>query len=121
MTLAADQYFADHLDNNFWGGLTPETKAAALSMAESDITAILVDGFSVVFAEKAIYEQAVYLARNYETQTAGKITTSETLGPMSESFTLIGADHPGISHRAMLFVKKANASSLGGSVIISRG
>ncbi len=121
MNLTADQYFDNHLDKEFWSKLSSEIKAAALSMAESDIDALLEGGFRSIYVSKAVYEQAVFLARNYARQTSGKETTGETLGPLSESFAIINANHPGISHRAQLFVDKALDAGFGGRVSIGRG
>lgn len=83
-------YFLTHLDKEYWTGLSLDTKTASITMAGSDICTEL--GVDVISAEslasqKAVAEQAVFLARNYESLTENKIIKSESLdGVGSQSF-----------------------------------
>ena len=125
LSTAVDDYLAKHLDASFWAGLDSASKTAAVAMAEFDIFAELpgatlenskVDSFTT----RAIAEQAVFLARNYENINEGKIVTSENVGGVSQGYTLIG-DHPGLSFRASVFLKRAKTAITGGSMRIIRG
>ncbi|MDD4817303.1 MAG: hypothetical protein PHI85_04975 [Victivallaceae bacterium] len=121
---AVDAYFVTHLDAEFWGGLSVEKKTAAVTMALSDVMAEIpgkalenVTAGSLAF--KAVAEQAVYLARNYENLTEGKVVTGESVEGISNSYTLIGSN-AGIGFRAAAYIKRAKASALGSSVRIER-
>jgi hypothetical protein len=107
----ATAYFNAHLDKTFWAGLSADTKAAALAMAENDVVALLDPGIDPVCdaAMKAKCEQAVYLARNYENQNEGKVQTGEGLDGLTSNYTLIGT--PGIAPRAEFFIKLAKKTT----------
>ena len=122
---AVDDYFLYHLDSNFWSNLPKESKEAAISMAINDVLSELI-GLSISkisagsFAFKAIAEQAVFLARNYESMAEGKVVTSESVEGLNTGYTLI-SEKFGISFRALSFIKRAKSLVNGGSVRISRG
>ena len=122
---SVNEYLANHLDKSFWDGLDESAKSASVAMATFDILADL-PGVSISgikpdsFTSKAIAEQAVFLARNYENINEGKVVTSENVGGVSQGYTLIG-DHPGLSFRAVAFIKRAKAAITGCSMRISRG
>ena len=122
---SVNEYLENHLDKSFWDGLDESAKSASVAMATFDILAEL-PGVSISgikpdsFTSKAIAEQAVFLARNYENINEGKVVTSENVGGVSQGYTLIG-DHPGLSFRASAYLKRAKNSILGGSVHVCRG
>ena len=122
---SVNDYLANHLDKSFWDGLDESARSSSVAMATFDILAEL-PGVSIScinaesFTTKAIAEQAVYLARNYENINEGKVVTSENVGGVSQGYTLIG-DHPGLSFRAVAFIKRAKAAITGCSMRISRG
>ena len=125
LTFAVDAYLATHLDSAFWSGLDAARRTAAIAMAEFDIFAELPGATlgntkSDSFTAKAIAEQAVFLARNYENINEGKVETSENVGGVSQGYTLIG-DRPGLSFRAAAFIKRARQAVSGGSMRVSRG
>lgn len=125
LTTFVDEYLADHLDKSFWQGLDAEKRSASVSMALVDVLAELpglsLDAMQVSgFAARAVAEQAVFLARNYESINEGKVVTGEGVAGISTSYTMIG-DSPGLSFRAISFIKQAKRSILGGTVRISRG
>jgi hypothetical protein len=122
---SVDRYFDVHLDASYWNSLTAENRLAAVTMAVSDICAVIPgltidDVFygSAVF--KAISEQAVYLARNYETISEGKVVTSESVEGLSTGYSLIGGNY-GIAPRAECFINQAKRQFLGNSLRIKRG
>ena len=122
---AADKYFAEHLDNDFWHGLPEDSRKAALHMAADDVLAELSGlTFNKVsvgsYTFKAICEQAVFLARNYESMTEGKVVTSESLEGLSTGYTLI-SEKVGLSVRALSFIKRAKTLVNGGSMRLVRG
>ena len=125
LAAAVDTYFEGHLGAAFWGGLTSASKTGAVTMACNDVLGELpgvslddltADGYAV----KAIAEQAVYLAQNYDSMTEGKVTTSESVDGISEGYTLIGS-RIGFSFRAEAFLKRAKSALIGGSLRVSRG
>lgn len=125
LTASVDAYLAKHLDAAFWASLDAARRTAAIAMAEFDIFAELPDATlenrkADSFTAKAIAEQAVFLARNYENINEGKVVTSENVGGVSQGYTLIG-DRPGLSFRAAAFIKRAKAAIAGGSMRVSRG
>jgi hypothetical protein len=120
-----EAYFNTHLDSAFWSGLSVESRRAAVSMALDDVLAELpgatlpkMSAGSYTF--KAIAEQAVFLARNYESMTEGKVVTSESVEGLSTGYTLI-SDKFGIGNRAASFIKRAKTLTNGGSMRIVRG
>lgn len=123
--IAADGYFAEHLDSEFWQELSGKSRKAALSMAANDVlaelSAMTMDRVAIgSFTFKAICEQAVFLARNYESMTENKVVTSESLEGLSTGYTLI-SEKVGLSVRAVNFIKRAKALTNGGSMRIVRG
>lgn len=126
LELAIDSYFSNHLDNVYWVSLLPEKRAGAISMAFGDIGAI-VTGLTIdkipsadSATVKAVAEQAVFLARHYETIADGKIATSESVEGVSTGYTLIGSSFA-ISPRAETFIKQAKREIMGNSVRLQRG
>lgn len=122
---AVNAYFASHLDAAFWGGLSAAAKDGAVAMAQSDILAelpgvTLADISTGCFALKAIAEQAVYLARNYDRMTEGKVLTSESVEGLSEGYTLINSK-VGLSFRAEAFLKRAKSAFSGATLRVVRG
>lgn len=125
ISTAVDRYFAVHLDASYWNGITAENRLAAVTMAVSDICAVIpgltinvvVDGSA---AFKAIAEQAVYLSRNYETISEGKVETSESVEGISTGYSLIGGSF-GISPRAESFANQAKRLFCGNTLRIRRG
>lgn len=125
LTTFVDEYLADHLDKSFWQGLDAEKRSASVSMALVDVLAELpglsLDAMPVSgFAARAVAEQAVFLARNYENINEGKVVTGEGVAGISTSYTMIG-DSAGLSFRAISFIRQAKRSILGGTVRVSRG
>lgn len=122
---AVDGYFQNHLDSAYWGALSPETRAAACAMAANDVLSSL-PGADLArvkpesSALKAIAEQAVYLARHYETIADGKVLTSEGVEGISASYTLIGSTF-GLSVRAQSFISLAVREETGGTARLTRG
>lgn len=111
---SVDAYFEVHLDSAYWVGLTSDVRSAAVTMALSDILAelpwmTLDDILSGSYPAKAIAEQAVFLARNYESLIENKVVSSEGIDGISTSYSLIG-NNPGMSYRASMYVKKARRS-----------
>ena len=122
---AVDRYFETHLDAGFWGGLASASKTGALTMACNDVLGelpgvVLDDLSETEYAVKAIAEQAVFLARNYESMNEGKVLTSESVEGLSEGYTLISSK-VGLSFRAEAFIKRAKSAFFGGSVRVTRG
>ena len=105
----ANTYFAAHLDASYWSGLAEETRSAALGMATRDLGA----DTAIEGEAQAVCEQAVYLTRNYETQTTGCVVTRQGLEGMSQAFAPIGdvAD-AGISPRARLLLRQARGRTV---------
>ena len=120
-----DGYLRNHLDATFWNGIAPESKQAAVSMALNDVLselpgATLRKMCSGSYTFKAVAEQAIFLARNYESMTEGKVVTSESVEGLSTGYTLI-SDKFGIAPRAASFIKRAKTLTNGGFMRISRG
>ena len=119
---SVDAYFEVHLDSAYWAGLTSNVRSAAVTMAMSDILSELPwmcigDIIPGSYPAMAIAEQAVFLARNYESLIENKVVSSEGIDGISTSYSLIG-NNPGIGHRASMYVKKARG---GIPVRIQRG
>lgn len=106
VTLAdANTYFETHLDADYWAALTEAKRTAALAMAEKQIAAVS----GTQECPDAVCEQAVWLIRNHDNQTAGRIVTGQTLEGMgSQSFELLGSRtgrYAGIAPAAELLLK----------------
>jgi|GEM_PF-2113508 hypothetical protein len=124
LSAAVDSYFANHLDKEYWTGLTGVVKSASIEMATGDILAELsikidhvVSGSS---AFKAIAEQAVYLARHYSELSEGWLPTQESVEGVSVGYKYLGEGN-GISHRAEAYIKAAKKEALKGTVRVTRG
>jgi hypothetical protein len=120
-----DSYFNTHLDSSFWKALPVESRQAAVSMALDDVLselpgATLRKMCSGSYTFKAVAEQAVFLARNYESMTEGKVVTSESVEGLSTGYTLI-SDKFGIGNRAASFINRAKTLTNGGFMRIVRG
>lgn len=125
LSAAVDRYFETHLDAEFWTGLSLAAKSGAVAMALDDVLSelpgmMLDDLTANSYAVKAIAEQAVYLARNYESMNEGKVLTSESVEGISEGYTIVSGK-VGLSFRAEAFIKRAKSAYLGGSVRVVRG
>ena len=123
--LAVDSYFQTHLDFAYWNTLDVDTRAAAVTMAVSDVCSA-VPGLVInaVSAEspalKAIAEQAVYLSRHYDTISQGKVETSESVEGISTGYSLIGGSF-GISPRAEMFIIQVKRLFCGKTLRVVRG
>lgn len=122
---AVDSYFQTHLDFAYWNTLEDDMRTAAVTMAVSDICSVI-PGLTInaitetSAALKAVAEQAVYLTRNYETISEGKVATSESVEGLSTGYSLIGGSF-GISPRAEMFISQTKRLLTGGTVRITRG
>ena len=122
---AVDDYFSLHLDASYWGSLDGQMRLSAVTMGLSDICAVIpqitldaiTDGSPAL---KAVAEQAVYLVRNYESISEGKVVTSESAEGLSTGYSLIGGNY-GISPRAESFIIQAKRQFCGNSLRITRG
>ena len=125
INVAVDEYFQTHLDFAYWNTLSADMRLASVTMAVSDICSAvpnltlnaIVSGSPAL---KAIAEQAVYLSRNYETISEGKVATSESVEGLSAGYALIGSSF-GISPRAEMFIIQAKRLLTGRTVRITRG
>ena len=120
-----DGYLARHLDKEFWQGLEAGKRSAAVSMALGDVLSALPELTLEImadtgFAVRAIAEQAVFLARNYENLNEGKVVTGEGISGITTSYTLIGND-PCVSFRAAGLIRQARRGLRGGTASVSRG
>lgn len=134
ISTAVETYFSNHLDATYWAGLSSDVKAQAVSMAKSDVAAELPASFRFDtlpdpetetvrpsksdFAVGAIAEQAVFLARNYSSQTNGRVVQSQTLGELSQTFKYLSDGT--LAPRAVNFIKRAKSVSARG-ISIQRG
>ena len=92
MAITADEYFAvgAHLDAEYWTNQDAAVRSAALTMAETMIRTLLPSNFTFNDTVwKAVYEQAVFLIRNHAAQTSGKVVTAQTIGELSQTFSVI--------------------------------
>lgn len=92
MAITPEEYFAAgvHLDAEYWNGQTANARSAALNMAETMIRTMLPANFTLNdTVRKAIFEQAVFLLRNHTAQTSGKVVTAQTIGELSQTFSVI--------------------------------
>ena len=123
---AIDEYFSNHLDKTYWEELTTDKRSSAIAMAFGDIgamvTGLTIDKIPSADSPtvKAVAEQAVFLARHYETIADGKIATSESVEGVSAGYTLIGSSFV-ISPRAEALIKQAKREIMGNSVRLQRG
>lgn len=123
---AVDGYFNRHLDKKYWNELAEDTRAGAVAMAFNDVSAqisgLKMENLSAdAVAVNAIAEQAVFLVRNYESISEGKITTSESVEGVSAGYTLLGSVSFGISPRAASLIQYAKRLYCANSARIVRG
>ena len=127
ITEAVNAVMAAHLDAAFWAGQESARTAAAVNMATGDVLAKLpgltadkiTDATGPVIC--AIAEQSVYLLRNYDAQTEGKVVTGEGVQGLSVSYTLIGdAANVGLAPRAATYLQQAKRQAMG-KLRFSRG
>ncbi len=123
---AVDGYFDRHLDKKYWNEQPEETRAGAVAMAFNDVSAqisgLRMENLSAdAVAVNAIAEQAVFLVRNYESISEGKITTSESVEGVSAGYTLLGSVSFGISPRAASLIQYAKRLYCANSARIVRG
>ena len=125
---AVNAAMAAHLDAAFWARQESARTAAAVNMATGDVLAKLpgltadkiTDATGPVIC--AIAEQSVYLLRNYDAQTEGKVVTSEGVEGLSVGYTLIGdAGNVGFAPRAMTFIMQAKQALRGKKMRFNRG
>lgn len=115
-----DAFFETHLDSNLWYYAGDKEKVC--QMAARDILALLpsmdldqaIPGSTLL---SAIGEQTVFLLRNYQSQTDGKVVMSESVEGVSASYALIGRN-AGIAPRAQLYIDQLRRSR---SVRLRRG
>ncbi len=124
LNITVNEYFTEHLGEDFWTALTEKQQKAAVKMALSDVQAQypfdlanVNDPDSAVV--KAIAEQALHLAQNYEELAENKVVTGESAEGVSNSFSVIG--DPGIGHRAAAFIDQAKEAERGKPVRFFRG
>ncbi|UDQ99279.1 hypothetical protein AAEX28_04145 [Lentisphaerota bacterium WC36G] len=117
----ANDYFANHLDNNYWNSLT-EQQGALLAMANDDILNLVgqTKYLTHTFVQKAICEQAIFLARNHDNTKDGTITTSESFDGMSENREAINKNNLLIAPRAQNFINSFKKLQRKSSVKITR-
>ena len=123
---AVDEYFNRHLDKAYWSNLPEDTRAGSVEMAFNDVAG-QITGLTMTnitadsVAMKAVAEQAVFLARNYDSIAEGKITTSESAEGVSAGYTLLGSVSFGIAPRAASMIQSVKRLYCGNSVRIARG
>ncbi len=109
----ADNYFATHLDKGYWAGLTDDKKTGSVTMAEVDITPLMVASADLEneYFIAAVCEQAVYLARNHGTiNNIDRVKSESISGAGSASYRQLNqADN--IAPRARMFIRRANGST----------
>lgn len=103
-----DEYFTSHLMSTTWQALDDSTRLSATTMAFRDmqgrVTRLTLDNIGGIdLAIYAVAEQAIYLIETLDETMTGKVTTSESLDSLSNSFAVIGSDFS-LSPRAVSFV-----------------
>ena len=117
-TTSAGTYLAKHLKTAVWSALSSDQKTAALEMAVNDICCQL--GITVIDETRtnqlnAVYEQAVYLAENFDKINQPQAIGSETIsGAGSRSYK---GNAQTIAPRARMFLDRER----GGAFRIGRG
>lgn len=118
----ADEYFSLHLLGEEWRKQSAETRAAALAMAEADVTVELggnAPDTEQLVGTAAVCEQAVYLLRNIENASDDTAhLAAESVDGIGSRQYRAGADVT-ISPRAKKFIAILRGSA--GSVRLSRG
>ncbi len=120
-TTFADEYFAKHLDNTFWNGLT-DRKETLLSMATDDVAIELPKNNNLdnILLKKAICEQAVFIERTHKKTQDGMIKTSGGLDGMNESKEVINKDNLLIAPRAQRLINMYKKSLKRSTIRIGR-
>ena len=122
---------ADHLAAEAWGALSEQKKAAAVSMAVSDIMgrvpglAFPVPDAASSFLVLAVVEQALFLAFHYDPQagsgSASSIVASESVDGASISYRSSSSDDDStVALRAGIYLKSLNRIMRGG-MRVTRG
>ena len=122
---------ADHLAAEAWGALGEQKKAAAVSMAVSDIMgrvpglAFPVPDAASSFLVLAVVEQALFLAFHYDPQagsgSASSIVASESVDGASISYRSSSSnDDSTVSLRAGIYLKSLNRL-MRGAMRVTRG
>ena len=122
---------ADHLAAEAWGALSEQKKAAAVSMAVSDIMgrvpglAFPVPDAASSFLVLAVVEQALFLAFHYDPQagsgSASSIVASESVDGASISYRSSPSDDDStVALRAGIYLKSLNRIMRGG-MRVTRG
>ena len=109
----ADEYFSRHLQHQQWSSLSTAQKDATLKMASDDICGRLkiseLDE-SCIFQLCAAYEQAVFLASNIDSLTAGTEILSENIEGVGGRTYRTKTDSD-FARRALLFLDRIPAAS----------
>ena len=122
---------ADHLAAEAWGALSEQKKAAAVSMAISDIMgrvpglAFPVPDAASSFLVLAVVEQALFLAFHYDPQagsgSASSIVASESVDGASISYRSSSSkDDSYVALRAGIYLKSLNRL-MRGAMRVTRG
>ena len=122
---------ADHLAADAWGALSEQKKAAAVSMAISDIMgrvpglAFPVPDAASSFLVLAVVEQALFLAFHYDPQagsgSASSIVASESVDGASISYRSSSSkDDSYVALRAGIYLKSLNRL-MRGAMRVTRG
>jgi len=104
----ADEYFSRHLQHQQWSALSTEQKDAALKMASDDICGRLKISAldeTCVFQLCATCEQAIFLASNIDSLTAGTEILSENIEGVGGR-TYRAKQDSDFSRRALLFLER---------------
>ena len=122
---------ADHLAAEAWGALSEKKKAAAVSMAVSDIVgrvpglAFPVPDAASSFLVLAVVEQALFLAFHYDPQagsgSASSIVASESVDGASISYrSSSSTEDSTVAMRAGIYLKSLNRL-MRGAMRVTRG
>lgn len=119
----ADEYFALHLQNAAWSAKSEEERAAALAMAEQDISLELGGAeldFANVFAVGAVCEQALFLLTSPEDgiNPVSALIQSESVDGIG-SRTYRSRSNPAIASRAERFLEQLRGRP--GAIRTTRG
>ena len=119
----ADEYFALHLQNAAWSAKSGEERAAALAMAEQDISLELGGAeldFANVFAVGAVCEQALFLLTSPEDgiNPVSALIQSESVDGIG-SRTYRSRSNPAIASRAERFLEQLRGRP--GAIRTTRG
>ena len=126
-----DEALADHLASEAWSALSEQKKAAAVSMAVSDIMgrvpglAFPVPDAASSFLVLAVVEQALFLAFHYDPQagsgSASSIVASESVDGASISYRSSSSnDDSTVSLRAGIYLQSLKRL-MRGAMRVTRG